>query len=108
MQIKVTPYTLEPSSGNGAVPNAVYTMLVPANPKRRWFVVKVPGTEANSMLVVLSRGTPGVDATANILLEPGDAAVFSNDGDMPWQGAILATGLVGATSCYWSQAEDYP
>lgn len=103
------PITLEARAGNGAVPTGSYTLLVPANPKRRWFLVKVPTTEADAMLLVLSRSEPSASVPfANILLESGDAVVISMNGDMPWQGAIWATGLSADSSCYWSEIEDYP
>lgn len=97
-------------SGNGAVPTGSYTLLVPANPKRRWFTIAVPLTEADPLLVVLSRENPdnaGAEFT-NIYMAPGMSVVLSQSGDMPWQGMILATGLGADSSCYWSEVEDYP
>lgn len=96
-------------SGNGAVPTGSYTLLVPQNLKRRWFEVTVPKTEADSMLLVLSREQPasGREFT-NILLESGDSCVLSMTGDMPWQGAIWATGLSADSACYWNECEDWP
>ena len=106
---KVKELYLHARSGNGAVPTGSYTLLVTANPKRRWFVCQVPSTEADSLLLVLSRAEPGTGIEfTNILIEPGGSAVLSMSGDMPWQGAIWATGLSADSSCYWSEAEDYP
>lgn len=100
---------LHARSGNGAVPTGSYTLLCPANPKRNWFVVHVPSTEPDSMLLVLAREMPasGVEFT-NILVESGAGVVLSMTGDLPWQGAIWATGLSADSSCYWSESEDYP
>lgn len=97
-------------SGNGAVPTGSYTLLVPANFKRRWFAVTVPSTEVYSMLLVLNRtgSFSSADSYTNILVEPGSSVVLSRTGDMPWLGAIYATGLSANTSCYWSEVEDYP
>lgn len=101
--------TLQPRSGNGAVPTGSYTLLVPANPKRNWFEVCVPDDEADDMLLVLSRSEPGAGIEfTNILLHPGDRAILSMTGDMPWQGAIWATGRTADSSCFWNEAEDYP
>lgn len=101
--------TLHARSGNGAVPTGSYTLLVPNNPKRNWFEVSVPTTEVDAMLVVLARELPasGIEF-ANILLESGESVILSMTGDMPWQGAIWATGLSADSSCYWSEVEDYP
>jgi len=96
-------------SGNGAVPTGAYTLLVPANTKRNWFVVTVPITEADEMLLVLSLAEPGTGIEfTNIYLAPGMTAVLSMTSDMPWQGAVWATGLTADSYCYWSEVEDYP
>lgn len=101
---------LHARSGNGAVPAAAYTLLVPANPKRNWFVVTVPPTEPDGLLLVLCREMPAAGVEfSNIYLATGASAVLSMSGDMPWQGAIWATPVAAAdSSCYWSEAEDYP
>jgi hypothetical protein len=84
-------------------------LLVPANPTRHWFVVGVPLTEADPLLLVLSQSAPGTGVEfTNIYLAPGMSAILSMTGDMPWQGAIWATGLGADSSCYWSEVEDYP
>lgn len=100
---------LNARSGNGAVPTGSYTLLVPANPKRNWFVVTVPNSEPDAMLVVLALSMPasGVDFS-NIYLQSGASLVLSMTGDMPWQGAIWATGASADSACYWSEVEDYP
>jgi len=94
-------------SGNGAVPNGSYTLLVPANPKRRWFCVTV--TDADAMLLVLARELPASGREfSNIYLASGVTCVLSMSGDMPWQGAIYATGAAADSACYWSEIEEYP
>lgn len=105
---QVEKLILRAKSGNGAVPTGAYTLLVPENWKRRWFAIKVPLTEADDLLVVLANGQPGVVPYGQIQLSPGDSAVFSMSGDMPFQGAIYATGTTADSYCYWTEAEDYP
>ena len=96
-------------SGNGAVPTGAYTLLVPANPKRRWFSCQVLSSEPDALLLVLSISQPGATVEfTNIPIESGGSVVLSYSGDMPWQGAIWATGLAADSSCYWAEVEDYP
>ena len=106
----VEKLTLDPSYGNGAVPTGSYTRFVGDNYKRRWFSITVPPTEADSMLLVLAREADFVSNLnyAQIYMAPGTSIVLSMSGDMPWQGAIYGTGVVGDSYCYWSEVEDYP
>jgi hypothetical protein len=105
--VKIDPVYLHARSGNGAVPTGSYTLLVPANPKRRWFVVTC--TDADAMLVVLCRELPASGREfSNLYLAQGGSVVLSMTGDMPWQGAIWATGASADSACYWSEIEEYP
>ena len=99
---------LNARSGNGAVVTGAYTLLVSANYKRRWFSCQVPKTEADSLLLVFSRGVPGAGDYGQMLIEPGGAIVLDGIGGMPWQGSIYGTGLSADSYCYWTETEDYP
>lgn len=102
----VSPAYFNARAGNGSVPTGSYTLLVPANTKRRWFVVTVPSSGADT-LIVLPR-TGDLSEFGQIFLAPGGSLVLSMSGDMPWQGIVLATGLTATTYVYWTEVEDYP
>lgn len=99
---------LNARAGNGAVPTGVYTLLVPVNYKRRWFSIQVPTTEADSLLLVITRGEPGVGDYGQMIVEPGQPIVLSQTNGMPWQGAVWATGTTADSYCYWTEVEDWP
>ena len=108
MTEKVEKYDLRSRAGNGAVATGSYTQLVGANPRRRWFAVAVPITEADPMLLVLpsEAGAPAGSEYGQIYVAPGASVVLSMSGDMPWQGVILATGYLAASYCFWTETED--
>lgn len=106
IETKVTPVNLNAKAGNGTVATGSYTLLVPANPKRRWFAVTVP-TTGQETLIVLPRSGDLVEF-GQLYLPPGGSLVLSMSGDMPWQGIVLATGLTANSYVYWTEVEDYP
>lgn len=106
IETKVTPVNLNARAGNGTVPTGSYTLLVPANTKRRWFAVSVPITGQETLIVLPREGS--MTAFGQIYLPAGGSLVISMSGDMPWQGSILATGLTANSYVYWTEVEDYP
>lgn len=105
---KVRMQELNARAGNGAVVTGSYTLLVTNNFKRRWFSAQVPKTEADSLLLVICRGVPGVGDYGQLLIEPGGSIVLNQGSDMQWQGPIYATGLGADSYVYWTEVEDYP
>lgn len=92
----------------------VWTLIVNGHTRRRWLVVQNLATSDDVAVIAPSLGPPvfkdGLAQYGLIELSPGDVAIFSQTGDMPWLGSIYAQALtVGHTvHLAWTEAQDYP
>jgi len=90
-------------NGFGATPTASWTLLVGENSKRIWAAVNVPADAADAVMLCLTQGADVSGQYGLIQVEKGGSAIFSESGDMPWQGSILARGVDADSEVVWCE-----